>query len=105
MSSIQQIMTIALIALVTFLTRALPFMLLQNRTLSEKMNQFIQALPYAVAGLLFVYSLKDISLLQGDYGVKEAAALILCFILHRWKHNSLLSIAGSTVFYIILQSI
>ena len=61
-----------------------------------------KVLPYAVMGLLVVYSLKDVTILAGNHGVPEAIALLFLVILHLWKKNMLLSIAGGTMLYMIL---
>ena len=58
-------------------------------------------LPYAVIGLLVVYCLKDV---PGSHwkGLPELIAIGAIVLLHKWKKNTLLSIAGGTVLYMML---
>ncbi len=58
-------------------------------------------LPYAVIGLLVVYCLKDVPG-SGIYGLPEAIAILFIVFLHKWKKNTLLSIGGGTVLYMLL---
>lgn len=58
-------------------------------------------LPYAVIGLLVVYCLKDVPG-SGTYGLPEAIAILFIAFLHKWKKNTLLSIGGGTVLYMLL---
>lgn len=59
-------------------------------------------LPYAMTGLLVVYSLKNVNPLAGGHGIPEAIAIAVIVILHMWKRNILLSIAGGTAIYMVL---
>ena len=59
-------------------------------------------LPYAMIGLLVVYSLKNVNPLAGSHGIPEAIAIAVIVILHIWKRNMLLSIAGGTAIYMVL---
>jgi len=53
-------------------------------------------------GMLVVYCLKDVQLLTSPHGIPEAIAIVAVILLHLWKRNSLLSIGGGTVLYMIL---
>lgn len=59
-------------------------------------------LPAAVFGLLVIYSLKDVNVFAGSHGIPEMIAILLVIILHVWKRQMLLSIAGGTVCYMLL---
>lgn len=59
-------------------------------------------LPYAMIGLLVVYSLKNVNPLAESHGIPEAIAIAVIVILHIWKRNMLLSIAGGTALYMVL---
>lgn len=99
----QAVATIAVVALGTMLTRFVPFLLFPE---SKEPPQFVRylgkVLPYAMTGLLVVYSLKDVSLASGSHGIPEAIAMLAIIGLHVWKRNMLLSIAGGTILYMIL---
>ena len=99
----QQIVTIALCAAATMLTRFLPFLLFSPKKETPKYIQYLgKALPCAVFGMLVVYCLKNVSLLSGSHGLPEAIAIAATVALHLWKRQTLLSIAGGTVCYMLL---
>ena len=59
-------------------------------------------LPASVFGLLVVYCLKDVSLFSGTHGLPEAIAIVFVVLLHLWKRQMLISIAGGTICYMVL---
>jgi branched-subunit amino acid transport protein AzlD len=52
--------------------------------------------------MLVVYCLKDVSITSGTHGIPEFIAIVLTVILHKWKKQMLLSIAGGTICYMLL---
>ena len=103
MTLTQQIITVALCALGTMITRFLPFIVLRSDKPTPKYIQYIgNALPPAIFGMLVIYCLKDVSLLGGSHGIPEAIAIVAVIALHLRKKNMLLSIAGGTVCYMLL---
>lgn len=58
-------------------------------------------LPSAVIGLLVVFCLKD-AVFTSWHGLPELLGILVVALLHRWKKNILLSIAGGTIFYMVL---
>lgn len=99
----QQIATIVLCALGTMITRFLPFLIFKpGSRLPSYVKYLGKALPSAVFALLVVYCLKDVSILTGSHGIPEALGMGLTTILHQWKRQMLLSMAGGTVFYMFL---
>lgn len=99
----QTIAIILAVAAGTQLTRWLPFVLFpENRNPPEMILWLGRVLPPAVMGLLVVYCLKDVSLTASPHGIPEALSILLTVLLHRWKGNVLLSIAGGTALYMIL---
>lgn len=61
-----------------------------------------KVLPAAVFGLLVIYCLRNVSVLSAPYGIPELLSIALVVFLHLWKRQMLLSIAGGTIFYMIL---
>lgn len=92
---------IIVMALVTAAIRFLPFLIFSKRT-PEALNYLGNVLPYSVMAMLVVYCLKGVSFVKGSHGIPEAIALLVVFILHKLKHNTLLSIVGGTVCYMLL---
>ena len=103
MTLTQQLLTIAVVALGTMLTRFLPFVLFPAGRPTPKYIQFLgKVLPSAVFGLLIVYCLKGVSLEAAPYGLPEAVAIAAVIALHLWRKQLLLSIAGGTLVYMFL---
>lgn len=104
MTVTQQIITIAITAIATIITRFLPFAVFQSK--KRKTPKFIEylgkALPAAVFAMLVVYCLKSVDILTGSHGLPELIAIIVVVLLHLWKKQMLLSIAGGTVCYMLL---
>lgn len=103
MTSLQLVITIAVIAAATVLTRFLPFLVFPAGKPTPKYVSFLgKALPGAVFGLLVIYCLKNVSILAGSHGLPELIAIVLVVLLHLWKRQMLLSIAVGTVCYMLL---
>ena len=103
MTLTQQIITIGMVVLGTMRTRFLPFLLFPAGKPTPKYIQYLgRVLPASVFGLLVIYCLKNVSVFTGSHGIPELLAILLVVVLHLWKRQMLLSIAGGTVFYMIL---
>lgn len=103
MTLTQQIITVIAVALATMLTRFLPFIIFPAGKSTPKFIQYLgKVLPAAVFGLLVVYCLKDVNILTGSHGIPELIAIAFVIVLHLWKRQMLLSIAGGTVLYMLL---
>ena len=103
MSVTEQIITIAVVALGTMLTRFLPFLLFPAGKPTPRYVQYLgKALPGAVFGLLVVYCLKNVTWTVPPHGLPELLAILAVVLLHRWRGNVLLSIAGGTALYMAL---
>lgn len=99
----QSVVLIAVVVLGTMLTRYLPFMIFPAGKPTPKYVQYLgEVLPYAVIGLLVVYSLKNTVLLAWPFGIPEAISIICIVLLHLWRKSMLLSIAAGTIIYMLL---
>ena len=106
MSLWQQIAIIGIVVFGTMLTRFLPFLIFGRKKEAPKYIQYLgKVLPAAVFGLLVVYCLKDVNLFTGSHGIPEAIAILVVVLLHVWKRQMLLSIAGGTVCYMVLLQV
>ena len=98
-----EILLIVISALVIAATRFLPFLIFGDKWKTPPIIEYLgTVLPCAIMGMLVVYCLKDISFLQSPYGLPELIACTVVAALHVWKRNSLLSIGGGTVCYMLL---
>ena len=103
MANTHSALIIAVMALVTALTRFLPFWVFDGKRQVPGWIRYLgSVLPYSIMSMLVVYCLKDISLLRFPYGLPELLACAAVVVLHVWKRNSLLSIGGGTVCYMLL---
>ncbi|MDD6032155.1 MAG: branched-chain amino acid transporter permease [Oscillospiraceae bacterium] len=99
----EQLITIGMVVLGTMLTRFLPFLIFPPSRPVPRCIQYLgRVLPAAVFGLLVIYSLKGVSLLSGNHGLPELIAILAVVLLHLWKRQMLLSIAGGTICYMLL---
>lgn len=99
----QVLVMVLIMTAITFLIRSLPFLLFPG---SKKTPPYIdylgRVLPYAIIGMLVVYCFKNTEVLSAPFGVPELIAGVSVVLLHAWKRNTLLSIAGGTVLYMFL---
>lgn len=106
MTLAQQLITIGMVVLGTMLTRFLPFLIFPAEKETPKYIQYLgKVLPGAVFGLLVIYCLKNVNVLTGSHGLPELIAIALVVVLHKWKRQMLLSIAGGTIAYMVLVQV
>ena len=84
----QAVASIAVMALVTFLTRALPFLLFDRGSAPPK----VVPADWTSEAILAAMST----------WAPQLAAAAAVVVLHLWKRNNLLSIFGGTVLYMVL---
>ena len=103
---LQTIGIIAAMAIGTQLTRWLPFWMFPESREPPTIVEYLgKVLPSATMGLLVVYCLKDVTWLSGDHGLPQILAILTVVLLHRWKGNTLRSIAGGTAVYMFLLQV
>ena len=95
---------IAVMSAVTALLRFLPFALFEKH--APRVVLYLgELLPCAVMAMLVVYCFKGVQLTATPHGLPELAAAALVILLHRWRHNTLLSVLGGTAAYMMLLHI
>ena len=103
LSPMQTLASIAVMAAVTFLTRALPFLLFDRGEHPPKVVLYLgRVLPPAIIAMLIVYCLKGVTFTTLGGWVPPLTAGLAAVLLHLWKGNDLLSIFGATVLYMAL---
>lgn len=86
------------------MTRFLPFLLFPADKPTPKYVQYLgKVLPAAVFGLLVIYCLKDVNIFTGSHGIPELIAIGVVVLLHLWKKQMLLSIAGPICYMLLVQ--
>ena len=93
---------IAVTALVTVLTRFLPFAVFGKRPLPRVVVYLGRVLPPAIMAALVVYCLKDIDLTAFPFGLAQLISVAVTALVHLWRRNTLLSIALGTACYMVL---
>jgi branched-subunit amino acid transport protein AzlD len=100
--TLQMLVIIAVIALATFATRALPFICFGSREPPVILVTIEKNLPPMILMLLVIYCLKDVQWFSAPYGIPELLSIGIVAGLHFWKRNAMLSIFIGTVLYMIL---
>jgi len=99
----ETIVTILAVALGAMVTRFLPFLVFpEHRQPPQVVSYLGRVLPPAMMGLLVVYCLKGVTITAKPHGLPELISIGVIILLHRWRSNVLLSIAGGTIVYMLL---
>ena len=100
MSTRQAILSILVMAAITAALRCGPFLIFSGKRKTPKVITYLgNVLPHAIIGMLVVYCLKDVA---APTVLPTVLAGALVVVLHVWKRNTLLSILGGTILYMIL---
>ena len=103
LTTVQILAIILAVSLGTQMTRWLPFLLFPESKQPPKVVLYLgKVLPPAMMGLLVVYCLKNVTWTAAPHGIPELLAILAVVLLHRWRGNVLLSIAGGTALYMAL---
>ena len=96
-------LVILIMGLVTLATRLLPVLIFGR---GEKVPDYIlylgKVVPFTAMGLLIVYCLKDVSVVESPHGLPELIALAIVSGPYLWKRNTILSVVIGTVVYMVL---
>lgn len=92
---------IAVMAGVTAVLRLAPFVLF-SKTTPKPIMYLGNVLPYAIIAMLVVYCFREVDFTSGSHGAPELIAAALTAALHKWRHNTLLSILAGTICYMLL---
>ena len=93
---------VAVVAAVTILLRFLPFFIFGEKKTPEFLDYLGKFLQYAIMAMLVVYCLKGVSFLSAGSWIPAAVGVIVVVVLHVWKRNTLLSIVGGTICYMVM---
>lgn len=103
MLSIKQCLVATLcIGLVTFFTRAFPFVLFSKKEPPNIIKKIVQFLPPMLIAVLVAYCFNDIKCFASLQTLCYAICIAVCAVLHLLLHNSMISIFGSTILYMLL---
>lgn len=102
MSLTDAFIAIAVMAAVTFLVRAFPFIFFQRRDPPRALTFIRDYIPPAVMTVLALAAFKDINWTKAPFGTPELLSALVVAALHFWRGNALISIFGGTAFYMII---
>lgn len=96
-------LTLAVIALVTALTRFSPFIFFEGKGKTPQLIQTLgKTLPYAIMGMLVVYCLKSVSFGNVGAWLPSLISVAVVIVTYLWRRNTLAGILAGTICYMIL---
>ena len=102
-NTVHSLLIVAVMAVFTALTRFLPFLAFPEGRKRPKVITYLgTVLPYALIGMLVVYCFKSVSVFAYPYCIPELLAVVLVAVFHIWKRNTLISVFGGVIFYMVL---
>ena len=102
-NTVHSLLLVAVMAVFTALTRFLPFLAFPEGRKRPKVITYLgTVLPYALIGMLVIYCFKSVSVFAYPYCIPELLAVVLVAVLHIWKRNTLISVFGGVIFYMVL---
>ena len=97
------IIVIAVMGLAVLATRIVPVLVFGR---GEKVPEFIlylgRVVPYTAMGLLIVYCLRDMPVLEAPHGLPEIIALAVVTGTYLWRRNTIFSVVIGTALYMFL---
>lgn len=96
------VLMILVCAACTFLTRALPFFIFRSGVLPESITYLGNALPLAIMFCLIIYCIRNTQFFSYPFGLPQLLGIASVAILHLWKRNMIISIAGGTLLYMLM---
>ena len=94
---------ILVMGLATLATRILPVLIFgQGKKVPDYIMYLGRVVPYTAMGLLIVYCLKDVSVLEAPHALPEILALAVVTGSYLWKRYTILSVVVVTVAYMVM---
>ena len=99
------IAVIAICAVCTTLERAIPFLIFRGKDIPEPVSYLGKVLPMAIMMTLVFYCVRNITFGSAAGWAPQLIACAVTALLHLWKGNTMLSIAGGTVCCMVLTQL
>ena len=97
---------ILVMGLMTLATRIVPVLIFGR---GEKVPEYIlylgRVVPYTAMGLLIVYCLRDVPVLESPHALPEAISLAVVCLTYIWKRNTIFSVVIGTALYMFLVQV
>lgn len=91
-------------ALVIFTTRLFPFALFSKGEPPSILRFIEKYIPPMIMAILLIYCLKDVDFATRPFGLPQLIALLVTVVSYLWKGNSMVSIFGGTIVFMLLQN-
>ncbi len=101
----QVLIAVAVSAVITLSCRAFPFVIFARKEPPPILRFVEKYIPPMIIAILVVYCMKDIDFAVKPFGLTHLAALVVTVLLHLWKRNSMISIFGGTIFFMVLDKL
>lgn len=98
----QSILIIGICVGCTFLERWLPFLIFRKGEIPNLIRYLGKVLPLAIMATLVVYCLRGTTFDAYKNFIPQLVAVGATVVMHLWKGNTLLSVLGGTVTYMLL---
>ncbi|MBO4404551.1 MAG: AzlD domain-containing protein [Treponema sp.] len=92
-------------ALVIFFTRSISFIVFKNGNPPPVIRFIEKYMPAVIMAILLVYCFKDVEFSHSPFGAPYIICTVFCAAVHLLFNNSMLSIVGSTVLFMVLSRI
>lgn len=90
---------------IIFSLRAFPFVLFSKKEPPSILRFIEKYIPPMVMAVLVIYCLRNIDFVAKPHGAQYFIALAVTLILHLWKKNSMISIFGGTILFMVLDKL
>lgn len=101
-NSVWAVEVIAVCAVCTLFERAFPFLLFRGKEVPKPVSDLGKMLPMAIMATLVIYCIRNIEFTSAAGWAPQLVSCALTALLHLWRGNTLLSIAGGTICCMIL---
>lgn len=106
MSNLSVFSTIIIIAVVTFFTRSMPFLLFRDQEKPPEIILYLgKVIPPAIMAMLVIYCLKGASVFAWPFALPELLASAVVVGLYAYKRKTLPAILCGTCFYMVLVQV
>lgn len=102
MTITQAVITSLLIAVIIFAERLFPFFVFSKKQPGPLIHFFERYVPPVVMLGLLIYSLRSVRFTSLELWVPHLSAIAFSIITYIWKKNSLISIFGGTIIFMVL---
>ena len=101
--NVHSLLIVIVMSIVTAALRFAPFILFPEGRKRPKVVTYLgTVLPYALMGMLVVYCFKSVNVTSATFGLPEVLATVFVIVIHVWKRNTLISVFGGVILYMLL---